>query len=242
MLVVWFAAKVFKVALLMHGRPPSFGTLIKMGADGVIFSPPRVAASAAFAVTHRPAPATAEPLGEAAQLTTGADRGHRPTLRRRAERREQVLRRSRWSRSSRTAATAARAIQTTGYAPAAAGCSAAMVSRDRFTRVAAGGRLPSSLPCQSMSSRSRCADSCTSASRKSIPYFRFASREPIFACRDARRGSPSRARLARLPGAWRAGLVRRSPDPRASSGVGSGRAGPCGHRHRIPARRSPDRA
>jgi ABC-2 type transport system permease protein len=29
MLVVWFAAKVFKVALLMHGRPPSFGTLIK---------------------------------------------------------------------------------------------------------------------------------------------------------------------------------------------------------------------
>jgi ABC-2 type transport system permease protein len=29
MLVVWFAAKVFKIALLMHGRPPSFGTLIK---------------------------------------------------------------------------------------------------------------------------------------------------------------------------------------------------------------------
>jgi ABC-2 type transport system permease protein len=29
MLVVWFAAKVFKVALLMHGRPPSFGTLVK---------------------------------------------------------------------------------------------------------------------------------------------------------------------------------------------------------------------
>jgi ABC-2 type transport system permease protein len=29
MLVVWFAAKVFKVALLMHGRPPSFATLIK---------------------------------------------------------------------------------------------------------------------------------------------------------------------------------------------------------------------
>jgi ABC-2 type transport system permease protein len=29
LLVVWFAAKVFKVALLMHGRPPSFGTLIR---------------------------------------------------------------------------------------------------------------------------------------------------------------------------------------------------------------------
>jgi len=29
MLVVWFAAKVFKVALLMHGRPPSFATLIR---------------------------------------------------------------------------------------------------------------------------------------------------------------------------------------------------------------------
>jgi len=28
-LVVWFAAKVFKVALLMHGKPPSLGTLIK---------------------------------------------------------------------------------------------------------------------------------------------------------------------------------------------------------------------
>ncbi|HTV80047.1 MAG TPA: ABC transporter permease [Steroidobacteraceae bacterium] len=29
MLVVWFAAKVFKVALLMHGRPPTFGTLLR---------------------------------------------------------------------------------------------------------------------------------------------------------------------------------------------------------------------
>jgi ABC-type Na+ efflux pump permease subunit len=29
LLVVWFAAKVFKVALLMHGRPPNFATLIK---------------------------------------------------------------------------------------------------------------------------------------------------------------------------------------------------------------------
>jgi ABC-2 type transport system permease protein len=29
MLVVWFAAKVFKVALLMHGRPPNFATLIR---------------------------------------------------------------------------------------------------------------------------------------------------------------------------------------------------------------------
>jgi ABC-2 type transport system permease protein len=28
-LVVWFAAKVFKIALLMHGKPPSLGTLIK---------------------------------------------------------------------------------------------------------------------------------------------------------------------------------------------------------------------
>jgi ABC-2 type transport system permease protein len=28
-IVVWFAAKVFKIALLMHGKPPSLGTLIK---------------------------------------------------------------------------------------------------------------------------------------------------------------------------------------------------------------------
>jgi ABC-2 type transport system permease protein len=28
-LVVWFAAKVFKVALLMHGKPPSFATLVR---------------------------------------------------------------------------------------------------------------------------------------------------------------------------------------------------------------------
>jgi ABC-2 type transport system permease protein len=27
--VVWFAAKIFKIALLMHGKPPSLGTLIK---------------------------------------------------------------------------------------------------------------------------------------------------------------------------------------------------------------------
>jgi hypothetical protein len=27
--VLWFAAKVFKVALLMHGKPPSFATLVK---------------------------------------------------------------------------------------------------------------------------------------------------------------------------------------------------------------------
>jgi ABC-2 type transport system permease protein len=27
--VVWFAAKVFKIGLLMHGKPPSLGTLIK---------------------------------------------------------------------------------------------------------------------------------------------------------------------------------------------------------------------
>ena len=26
---VWFAAKVFKVGLLMHGRPPSFATLVR---------------------------------------------------------------------------------------------------------------------------------------------------------------------------------------------------------------------
>jgi ABC-2 type transport system permease protein len=28
-LVVWFAAKVFKIALLMHGKPPSIATLFK---------------------------------------------------------------------------------------------------------------------------------------------------------------------------------------------------------------------
>jgi ABC-2 type transport system permease protein len=27
--VVWFAAKVFKIALLMHGKPPSLATLFK---------------------------------------------------------------------------------------------------------------------------------------------------------------------------------------------------------------------
>ena len=26
---IWFAAKIFKVGLLMHGKPPSLGTLIK---------------------------------------------------------------------------------------------------------------------------------------------------------------------------------------------------------------------
>jgi ABC-2 type transport system permease protein len=26
---VWFASKVFRVGLLMHGKPPSLGTLIK---------------------------------------------------------------------------------------------------------------------------------------------------------------------------------------------------------------------
>ena len=28
-LAVWFAAKVFRIGLLMHGKPPSFATLIK---------------------------------------------------------------------------------------------------------------------------------------------------------------------------------------------------------------------
>jgi ABC-2 type transport system permease protein len=28
-IAVWFAAKVFRVGLLMHGKPPSFATLIK---------------------------------------------------------------------------------------------------------------------------------------------------------------------------------------------------------------------
>jgi ABC-2 type transport system permease protein len=27
--VVWFAAKVFRIGLLMHGKPPSFATLVK---------------------------------------------------------------------------------------------------------------------------------------------------------------------------------------------------------------------
>jgi ABC-2 type transport system permease protein len=26
---VWFASKIFRVGLLMHGKPPSFGTLLK---------------------------------------------------------------------------------------------------------------------------------------------------------------------------------------------------------------------
>jgi len=29
----WFAAKVFKVGLLMHGKPPSFATLIRWARD-----------------------------------------------------------------------------------------------------------------------------------------------------------------------------------------------------------------
>jgi ABC-2 type transport system permease protein len=28
-IAVWFAAKIFRVGLLMHGKPPSFGTLLK---------------------------------------------------------------------------------------------------------------------------------------------------------------------------------------------------------------------
>ena len=28
-IAVWFAAKVFRIGLLLHGKPPSFGTLIK---------------------------------------------------------------------------------------------------------------------------------------------------------------------------------------------------------------------
>jgi ABC-2 type transport system permease protein len=28
-IAVWFAAKVFRVGLLMHGKPPSFATMIK---------------------------------------------------------------------------------------------------------------------------------------------------------------------------------------------------------------------
>jgi hypothetical protein len=35
-LAVWFAAKVFKVGLLMQGKPPSFGTLMKWARTGVI--------------------------------------------------------------------------------------------------------------------------------------------------------------------------------------------------------------
>jgi ABC-2 type transport system permease protein len=27
--VTWFAAKVFKVGLLMHGKPPNMGTLMR---------------------------------------------------------------------------------------------------------------------------------------------------------------------------------------------------------------------
>ncbi len=30
---VWFAAKVFRIGLLMHGKPPSFATLHQVGAD-----------------------------------------------------------------------------------------------------------------------------------------------------------------------------------------------------------------
>jgi ABC-2 type transport system permease protein len=26
---VWFAAKIFKIGLLMHGKPPNFATLIR---------------------------------------------------------------------------------------------------------------------------------------------------------------------------------------------------------------------
>ena len=26
---IWFAAKIFKIGLLMHGKPPNFGTLVR---------------------------------------------------------------------------------------------------------------------------------------------------------------------------------------------------------------------
>ena len=32
---MWFAAKIFKIGLLMHGKPPSMGTLIRVGKDGL---------------------------------------------------------------------------------------------------------------------------------------------------------------------------------------------------------------
>jgi ABC-2 type transport system permease protein len=31
---VWFASKVFRVGLLMHGKPPSFGTLVRWARMG----------------------------------------------------------------------------------------------------------------------------------------------------------------------------------------------------------------
>ncbi len=46
MLVVWFAAKVFKVALLMHGRPAELRDSDQVGTDGLI-SPSPVAAPCA---------------------------------------------------------------------------------------------------------------------------------------------------------------------------------------------------
>jgi ABC-2 type transport system permease protein len=33
-MAVWFAAKIFRVGLLMHGKPPSFGTLVKWARMG----------------------------------------------------------------------------------------------------------------------------------------------------------------------------------------------------------------
>jgi ABC-2 type transport system permease protein len=28
-IAVWFASKIFRIGLLLHGKPPSFGTLVK---------------------------------------------------------------------------------------------------------------------------------------------------------------------------------------------------------------------
>jgi ABC-2 type transport system permease protein len=33
-LTVWFASKVFRVGLLMHGKPPTFATLVKWARMG----------------------------------------------------------------------------------------------------------------------------------------------------------------------------------------------------------------
>jgi type VI protein secretion system component VasK len=55
---IWFAAKAFRIGLLMHGKPPTFGTLITLGAGGIIAHVPlqrRVAASGRFSGQAQPA-------------------------------------------------------------------------------------------------------------------------------------------------------------------------------------------
>ena len=166
-LVVWFAAKVFKIGAAHARQAAELRRRCQVGADGLTSARPRSRCRSCAAIQRR---RVAQAVDEAPSRV-GADAEARLRPEERRAPRATVRRIALESQLQNNCDSAARSSASSGYARAAAACKAAMVSRDRFTRVAAGGRLPSSLPCQSMSSRSRCADSCTSASRNSIPSY-----------------------------------------------------------------------